>query len=274
MQLIKPRQISGEIMTLIEEADERVILITPYFRVGNWHKMLNVLRGLLHKPIQVEVYIRRGEIDSLNEVRNIGFEPIEVPNLHTKLYLNEKVGIVSSMNILHSSDSNSLDIALMTENSKEYGDLVEYYQRYIAQAQTVYDWQTDLVDRLEQVLRCRVYLEQQFTKLILQANNRYEISIAVRGDNAMRIVGILSGKEYEYAIKTPSSYSMKGMRLELQQGRKGCYDTITGIQTGLRSQQVNDPLPQEAQLIADAILNFVIRIEQLKKACFDSRVSQ
>lgn len=273
MQLIKPRQISGEIMTLIEEADKRVILITPYFRVRNWHKMLNVLRSLAQRRIQIEVYIRKGEVDSLREVREIGIEPIEIPNLHTKLYLSEKVGIVSSMNILHSSDTNSLDIALMTETPKEYGELMEYYERYIAKAHSVYDWQSELVDRLSDALRCRVYLEEQGNKVIVQANNRYEVSIRSRVDNALRIVGILSDKEYEYAIKTPSAYSVKGMRVELQQGSNGQYDTITGIQGGLKSQQVTVPLHNEAEIIVDAVHRFIAGVEELKGSCANHKVA-
>lgn len=290
MQLIKPRQISGEIMTLIEEADERVILITPYFKVRNWYKLLNVMRSLSQRRIQVELYIRKGEIDSFNEAMDIGIKPFEIPNLHTKLYLNEKVGIVSSMNILHSSDTNSLDIALKTENPKEYRELIEYYERYIAQAHAAFaggdsalsavtlsgagtDWRSDLVARLEQALRFRVYSEEQFNKLTLQANNRYEITIQAGDENSMRIVGILSGKEYDYAIKNPATYSKMGIRTELQQGENGRYDTITGIQSGLKSHQISDPLPQEIQTIVEAIVKFIVGIEQLKQASYSSKVS-
>lgn len=44
MKLIKPSSVSGEIMTLIEEADEKVILVSPYCKVKKWYKLLNKIK--------------------------------------------------------------------------------------------------------------------------------------------------------------------------------------------------------------------------------------
>ena len=45
--------------------------------------------------------------------------------------MNEKEAIVSSMNLLLSSEMNSLDIAYKTTNLEEYNELLDYYNRYI-----------------------------------------------------------------------------------------------------------------------------------------------
>jgi hypothetical protein len=116
MQIIKPRQISGEIMTLIEEADSKMIFISPYYDITKWVKLNNALKVLQHKKIDVEFYVRKGDNKSISEIRAINYEPICIPRLHTKLYLNESIAIVSSMNLHASSDEHSLDIALKTES--------------------------------------------------------------------------------------------------------------------------------------------------------------
>lgn len=131
MQLIKPKQISGEIMTLIEEASKQLIIVSPYYNICKWYKLLNAFDSLKNKNISVEFYVRQSEHESISEIKNIGFTPFEILNLHTKLYLNESYGIVSSMNLNVSSDTNSLDIAYKTETDEEYAELYKYYKTYI-----------------------------------------------------------------------------------------------------------------------------------------------
>ena len=131
MQLIKPKQISGETMTLIEEASKQLIIISPYYNVSKWYKLLNAFDSLKNKNVSVEFYVRKSEPVSICEIKSIGFIPFEIPNLHTKLYLNESYGIVSSMNLNVSSDTNSLDIAYKTETEEEYLELYKYYETYI-----------------------------------------------------------------------------------------------------------------------------------------------
>jgi len=46
--------------------------------------------------------------------------------LHCKFYLNEAYGIVTSMNLLISSDVNALEIGYVTETAQEYADLVQF----------------------------------------------------------------------------------------------------------------------------------------------------
>lgn len=273
MQLIKPRQISGEIMTLIEEADKKVILVSPYFKVKNWHKLLNIFNDLIKRRIDVEMFVREGEHESIREAREAGFKPITIPHLHTKLYMNEKVGIVSSMNLLYSSDTSSLDIALKTENSKEYGELWEYFTRYISKIQaeplssiTNYDWRNDLMGRLTKSFGNKANVEEQAFKLIIQTGNRYETVIKKNVASELRINGILSGKEFEYLKRHPNKIAPKGMRIEYSEGGNGYYDTVWGICGNLKSIKISDPLPNEAKTIVDMIIGFIENVEQLKKS--------
>jgi len=75
-------------MTLIEEADEKLILVSPYCRISRWYNLLNKIEAFKKRKINVEFYVREGERESIAEVRAVGIIPIEVPFLHAKLYLN------------------------------------------------------------------------------------------------------------------------------------------------------------------------------------------
>lgn len=272
MQIVKPRQISGDIMTLIEEADEKVIIISPYFKVKNWYKMLHSLNAIKEKCIPCEIYVRENEHESINEVKFSGFEPITIPNLHTKLYMNEKMAIVSSMNLLYSSDTNSLDIALKTENEKEYRDLWDYYVRYIKKSSpenhsvgTFYDWRQSLEDDLSKLTGRNVYINESFNSLQIKTSNNYEVIIKRGGVNELHISGILSVREYEYATRYPSSISAPKLKVIFAKGGKGYYDTVQGILGNLKTNSVNDPKQDESKRIVSAIVEFISEVEQLKK---------
>lgn len=133
MKLIKPSQISGEILTLFEEADEKMIIVSPYCKIQKWYKLLNKLKSLKERKIDIEFYVRAGELATIEEIEQVGIEPICIKNLHCKMYLNEKEAIVSSMNLLLSSETNSLEIAYKTTTQEEYSELVDFYNRYIKQ---------------------------------------------------------------------------------------------------------------------------------------------
>ena len=65
MKLIKPSQISGEILTLFEEADEKVIIVSPYCKIGKWYKLLAKLKSLIERNIEIEFYVREGEFETI-----------------------------------------------------------------------------------------------------------------------------------------------------------------------------------------------------------------
>ncbi|HYH16539.1 MAG TPA: hypothetical protein VD794_15020 [Flavisolibacter sp.] len=274
MQLIKPKQISGEIMTLIEEADSKVILVCPYYRISKWYKLLNTLEGLKKRKVEVEFYVRENEYESIEEVERAGFDPICIPNLHTKLYLNEHYGIVSSMNLLLSSENNSLEIAMKTETKEEYDDLYQYYERYLkaAVAQTVssnntieLDWREMLDKKLFEYLGREAYITEKDNGLQINTSNRYEVFIWNGKTNTLRISGILSGKEYHYARNNMGIFQSSKMTIELQEGRSGHYDTIWGTLPNFKSHSINQLVRGEEETIVEAIAKFIAGIDNFKR---------
>jgi hypothetical protein len=133
VKLIKPSEISARILTLLDESDERVILVSPYMKISKWYKIVNKINELKTRGIITEIYVR-GDPDNTATYRDLEQLDLQynmIPHLHSKLYLNEKYGIVTSMNLLLSSEISSLEIGYATETWAEYSDLLRFYHRHI-----------------------------------------------------------------------------------------------------------------------------------------------
>lgn len=128
MRLVQPSQVSGEIMDLLDKARHQVVIVSPYNKIKNWQKLAPYLQRLLARGIPVEYYVRKEKTPSsgLLEVYEAGFTPLEIEGLHCKFYLNEDRGIVTSMNLLLSSDVAALEIGYVTETAQEYAELVRF----------------------------------------------------------------------------------------------------------------------------------------------------
>lgn len=131
MQLIKLSEISSKIMSLIDEAEQRFVAVSPYVKISKWDKMKKKLSSLAHRRIACFFYVRDGEPLALEELKAIGIVPYTVRNLHCKLYFNEKEAIVTSMNLLYSSEVNSIELAYATTTKDEYDEIIQYYKKNI-----------------------------------------------------------------------------------------------------------------------------------------------
>ncbi|MEN8156635.1 MAG: hypothetical protein ABFS10_06780 [Bacteroidota bacterium] len=133
MKFIKPSEISAKILTLLEESDERVIIVSPYIKISKWYKLILKIQSLKARNIVTEIYVRddTNNKTTYHELDQLELEYKKIPHLHSKLYLNEKYGIITSMNLLLSSEINSLEIGYTTETRKEYKELIRFYHRHI-----------------------------------------------------------------------------------------------------------------------------------------------
>lgn len=290
MKLIKPSQISGEIMTLIEEADEKLIIVSPYCKFSDWKKFLNTISFLKRKKTTVEFYVRQGESKTYNEVKEIGFNPISIPNLHTKLYINEKYAIVSSMNLLTYSDMNSLDIAYQTETENEYNELIEYYERYLkifkhSQPQienNIYsnekhykyikngNWPEYLSDLISDELNTNCRIEFNESSIEIQCGNIYEafISNTKKGNN-LNILGVISGKEFE-VLETKKDTFKENSRLDvtLKEGNNNSYNTAWHhSKIKLESSKIEYLYKSDYNSVIQIIFDFIINLQDFKQHC-------
>lgn len=132
MDLIQPAEISGKIMTLLDQAKEEFIIISPYNNITYWRKLLTRIQKAQERGVKITWYTRaRVFDDSLERIRSLGIEPIEIENLHCKLYLNESKAVVTSMNLSQVSDNASLDIGYYISERDKYDELKEFVKTYL-----------------------------------------------------------------------------------------------------------------------------------------------
>jgi hypothetical protein len=276
MILLKPNNISGEIMTLLDEADEKVIIVSPYCKIDKWYKLLKKFTALQERKIGIEFYVRDDERDSIEQVKKIGIDPICIPNLHAKLYMNEHTAIVTSMNLLLSSEISSLDIGYKTTTKEEYNELLEFYNRNIKRTSAVikksikeFDWRSHIYESLNEHCGKTDIYEDQGTIQIKTIRNNYNCFIwQNKKNNWLRMFGILSGAEFEFAKRNAVKIENNcGLAIELQAGTKGRYDTIWGTlnKQPLVSSIINEIDQKDAEMIAKNIIKFIIQVENVKK---------
>jgi hypothetical protein len=132
MELIQPAEISGKIMTLIDKAEDYLVIVSPYNQITKWEKLRKRFEQAKERGVKIDWYIRKGEDKSYGEVRNLGITPIEVENLHCKIYLNEKNAIVTSMNLYFYS----IEIGYEVKEKEKHAELLEFINDYIIKSST------------------------------------------------------------------------------------------------------------------------------------------
>ena len=274
MEIISPSKISGEIFSLIDESDKFVVLVSPYIRIQGWYKFTNRLKDIRSRNIKLEVYVRDGQknLDSIDQLREMEITPYLIPNLHSKLYFNEKIAISTSMNLLRSSHQNSLEIGHKLESNKEYDDIVKYYKRYIKpHKKNISNFDNTLEDGLHAKLsnfeKLKIYIK--FNSFDIQTgNSKFSIQIVKdrKGKNKLEIQSILAKNEFENRDYFYSEYDLsKNLKIEFIQGRNSSYDTVIGSSNcEIQSSRISNVLNLEKDLISDLIATFIQLIEDFK----------
>lgn len=290
MKFIKPNSVSGEILNLVDEANKKMVLVSPYCKFDKWYRLVNKIKELKSRNIDVEFYIRDGETETKEQIKAIGFEARCIPNLHCKLYFNENVAIITSMNLLLSSEINSLEIGYKTETREEYNEVLEFYKTYLNKStnnaaidyisveensvEENFDWISALNTNLSnKVGNIRIFINDDNSINIKTNNNNYTVFIAnEKKSNILRISGILSGKEFDYTESIKKKIALKNLEIELISGSKKYYDSIIGafVET-LKSYDIRDIRPSESKIIVQPIVDFISKVEEIKNYCYENR---
>lgn len=126
MRTIKPAEISGKIISLIDEADKELVVISPYNDFEHWDKLAARLKKAIARGIRISFFVRKGgkRHEVLNEP---GVQVYYVEKLHAKIFLSEKQAILTSMNLVEAADKFSIDFGIETENPREFEEVKTTY---------------------------------------------------------------------------------------------------------------------------------------------------
>jgi hypothetical protein len=248
MRIIKPLDIASTIMSLIDEAEKNVVFVSPYYNLGKWRKFNTVLRRAIDRGIDIVFYVRADDPASIQEVKCLGFEPLTVERLHAKLYFNEREAVITSMNLVQSSDDASLDPRSRQDVKVD-----------------IMDWLHTLEDRLEDLFKRKHKIELDGHLLGIRGKNQYQVFIANAKTNTLRLNCVLSEKEFAYLKKTRDGLDIKHMQIDVQEGKNGHYNLLWGTVEGIKSNGLNELTGPEGEVILDIISVFIFETEKMKE---------
>jgi hypothetical protein len=142
---------------LFEDAEEQLILISPYIQLHE--RYASVLKAKLdNDKLAISLVFGKNEEDPSRSMRRIDldffmqFPNVEIryePRLHAKYYANEHIALITSMNLYRYSQDHNIEAGVsMTKKASIDGDAFNYFDRVIEQAELIYEKRPNYVKGL------------------------------------------------------------------------------------------------------------------------------
>ncbi|MBW4361052.1 hypothetical protein [Flavobacterium taihuense] len=199
MVFIPVMEISGKIMTLIEDAEKELIIVSPYVDIKNWDKLKRCLKNAIERKVEITFYVRENVKQDLEPIRQLNVKIVFVKDLHAKIYLNDTYGIVSSQNLYQYSDINSIDFAYSTEIDKERNQLVKLIDKYLKNSKFIGENILETKTEVEKELLSDVMIENEEMKKNIFPLNEIDLEkIKEWFQEKFPEIKINSSKQYVY----------------------------------------------------------------------------
>lgn len=111
---------------MIENAKKFVVIVSPYNELAGWDKLKEAINAAMKKNIPVYYYVRKEE--GRNGLEGVNVKLFGVPDLHAKMFFNEKEALISSGNLTNRPDINWV---YLINDPREYSDLTNFFDTYI-----------------------------------------------------------------------------------------------------------------------------------------------
>ncbi len=124
MQFIDIKENYKTILSLVENAEEYLILISPFNDFNGWDTLKNAINNATERGVDVKYYVREGE--GFNGMEGLKVNLWEVPGLHAKMYHSEKETFISSGNLTNDININWY---IKLDTKEEINDIVEQFYK-------------------------------------------------------------------------------------------------------------------------------------------------
>ena len=125
MKLVEPTESINTIISVIEEAKEFVILVSPYTDLVGWENLKDAINSADKRGVEVLYYVREEEGVPGTEDLNISL--FEVPNLHSKMFFSESEAVIGSAHLKYNEDINWTYIL----DQNEYNEMKSFFEKNI-----------------------------------------------------------------------------------------------------------------------------------------------
>ncbi|WP_158625098.1 phospholipase D-like domain-containing protein [Corallococcus terminator] len=140
--ILNPSDIQTHLFRLIDEAERRIVLVSPYVRIDKLRNLVRYIQSALKRKVQVSLFVRVKDFSTGNEdvmasealaqLRQDGLDVQELKDLHAKIYFSEKHALITSLNLLESSFNNSIEIGTwLLAGTPEYEAVATFLKREI-----------------------------------------------------------------------------------------------------------------------------------------------
>jgi len=155
-KVIKDSFINSELLELIGESKEYLVLVSPYLKL--WGHLETQIENSVKRGVDVQLWYRSDKEKkykkTYDKLSKMGVKVGKVDTLHSKLYLSENKGLMTSMNLHDFSKSNSREIGILTNERKMLKDFKGYIedltQKPIVPKKSLFDMGKDfLVNQLK-----------------------------------------------------------------------------------------------------------------------------
>ena len=129
VQILEINQVWNEVIKVIEDAKENLILVSPY---NDYSVPLKEALQKAAEDVHIMAVCREEQKGKEDEhfkwLGHLGADVHLVSRLHAKIYYNESTAIVTSMNLLKSSATDSKEIGFKINDPKMRDQIREYVQ--------------------------------------------------------------------------------------------------------------------------------------------------
>lgn len=230
MKIIPPYQITSEILNLINEAEEYIVLVSPYVNFNKWDRIKVDILNAIKRGVKIEFYARfdSDNFKSWEQIEQLNLKPKLIRNLHAKLYFNEKSGIVTSMNLLTSSNLNAIEFGSIYHTEEELTELKTFVKKYLEpNIESSKPNEEDLYLAKEKFdIILSNFLSNKFQRNVntrwrkgsieFNVNNQYYFDVD-KGTNLVEIGGIISVWEFENFDYFKDKYKYAGFEISANQ---------------------------------------------------------
>ena len=131
-------EVLTQIYQVITDARSRITLVSPFLDL--WEHLKTKIDEATIRKVDISFVIRdfandkvpkKHPPEDLRWLLEHDVQVVQVPNLHSKIYLNERTVLVSSMNITEPSITNSREFAMIVEGEVDTRRLREYVSNMV-----------------------------------------------------------------------------------------------------------------------------------------------
>lgn len=168
MKIIGTTEISYEIEKILNSAEKYLILVTPYLKLNQRLKVR--LSDTFKRIDNVYILHRENELNFneskwLQSFPNVNLFPIK--NLHSKIYANEEIALISSMNLYEYSQINNHEIGVKLEfenDNSEYKDTLNEIRIILESEHSNHNFQAIIDSRENYSMGCLFWkLNEKYT---------------------------------------------------------------------------------------------------------------